>query len=140
MGGTYRDNGVCDADIPKTYSEIGKILDQIIPANSQIYWASNTVVPLLYTSNISIYIPQIYATAYYRQDGDSNLLLQQGLWNSKLARQWLAEADFIVTESDWHQRPDLEGNFDPTKYSAIKTVPANPCDPSSYLVVYRRKH
>jgi len=140
MGGTYRDDGICKANIPGSYAQIGTTLNNIIPTNSLVYWSANTAVPLLYASNINIYIPQIYATSYFGQGGDSNLLLKQGFWNQELAKQWLAKADYIVSESDWYQRADLKNNINITQYNTIQTVPANPCNPSSYLVIFIRQH
>jgi hypothetical protein len=139
LGGTYRDKGICRADILHSYEQIGNTLNNIIPDNSLVYWGGNTTVPLLYVPKIKIYYPQIYAASYFRVGGISEQLLKHGFWNAELAGQWQSEARFVVTESNWYQRPDYRGDLDLTKFDEFQTVPSNPCDPSSYLLIYRRK-
>ena len=139
MGGTYRQDGLCHTDIPQTYKQIGNRLTSIIPAGSLVYWEAKTVVPLLYAPEIKIYFPQIYALFSFRVGGDSEQLVKYGLWNDELARQWRAESDFIVTEVDWYQTYYPGGDLDTKKFEEFQTVPVNPCDPYSYLLIYRRK-
>ena len=139
MGGTYRQDGLCHADIPQTYKQIGNHIATIIPAGSQVYWEAKTVVPLLYAPEIKIYFPQIYALFSFRVGGDSEQLVKYGLWNDELARQWRAESDFIFTEVDWYQTYRPGGDLDTTKFEEFQTAPVNPCDPYSYLLIYRRK-
>ena len=134
MGGTYRQDGICRANIPQTYQRIGQKLASLIPPGSQVYWEVGNAVPLLYAPDIKIYPPQIYAGYSFRLDGDPRELLKYGLWNDELAKQWKAESDFIVTEADYPV-----GDLDANKFEEFQTIPANPCDPNSYLIVYRRK-
>jgi hypothetical protein len=139
MGGTYRENGTCHADIPQTYEQIGEALTSIIPAGSQVYWEAKTVVPLLYAPGIKIYTPQIYGLYSFRLGGDPDQLVKYGLWNDELAKRWRAEAGFIVTEVNWYQVYRPGGDLDTTKFEEFQTAPANPCDPYSYLLIYERK-
>ncbi|HEX7540898.1 MAG TPA: hypothetical protein VF352_02100 [Anaerolineales bacterium] len=138
MGGTYRENGICQTDIFQSNEKIGNTLNSLIPAGSQVFWNVRSVVPLLYAPKINIYFPQIYATSYFHEGGDSEQLLKFGLWNDVLARQWWEEADYIVTETNWEQayRP---ANFDSSQFDIFQTMPPNPCNPLSYLLIYHRK-
>ncbi len=103
MGGSYRQDGLCHADIPVAYAQIGKTLAEYIPPGSQVYWEARTAVPLLYTRGISINLPQVYASFSYRINGDPLQLEKYGLWNDELARRWRLEADFIVMEANRDQ-------------------------------------
>ena len=139
MVGEYRQDGICRADIPKTYAQIGEGLTSVIPAGSQVYWEAKSAVPLLYTPQIQIYLPQIYWLFSFRQDGDPASLLKSGLWNDELAEQWRAESDYIVTEVNWYQIYRPGGDLDTTQFVEYDTLAANPCDPYSYLIIYKRK-
>ncbi len=139
MGGTYRQDGICQADIPQAYAQVGKSLARIIPAGSQVYWESFTVLPLLYTPGISIYTPQIYQMFSFRIGGEAGQLAKYGLWNDELARQWKAEARFIVTDANSGLSYHPGGDLDTTQFDSYRTAQANPCDPNSYLIVYERK-
>jgi hypothetical protein len=139
MVGDYRQDGICRADIPKTYAQIGEGLTTVIPPGSQVYWEAKSAVPLLYTPQIQIYLPQIYWRFSFRLGGDSDSLLKNGLWNDKLAEQWRAESDYIVTEVNWYQIYRPGGDLDTTQFVEYDTLPANPCDPYSYLIIYKRK-
>ncbi len=139
MGGSYRQDGLCHADIPATYAQIGKTLAEYIPPGSQVYWEARTAVPLLYTGGISIYLPQVYASFSYRINGDPAQLEKYGLWNDELARRWRTEADFIVMEANRDQVYRPGGDFDGTQYQVYQTISANPCNPASYLLIYKKK-
>jgi hypothetical protein len=139
MGGAYRQDGICQADIPQTYQKIGATLSSIIPDGSQVYWEAKTVVPLLYAPGIKIYPSQIYGLFSFRVGGESQQLVKNGLWNDELARQWRLEASFIVTELNWYRIYRPGGDLDPTPFEVFQTAPVNLCDPYSYLLVYKKK-
>jgi hypothetical protein len=139
MGGSYRQDGLCLANIPETYQKIGQKLTQVIPSGSQVYWEVRTAVPLLYAPGISIYTPQIYGLFSFRMGGDPEQLAKYGLWNDALAKQWREESSYLVTEANWYQVYRPGGDLNPKPFEAFKTVPANPCDPYSYLLIYKRK-
>jgi hypothetical protein len=139
MGGEYHQGGICLANIPATNQKIAQKIISVIPSGSQVLWEANTVVPLLYAPGINIYVPPIYAVFSYRVGGDPKQLAKYGLWNDALASQWRKETSFIVTESFSYQPYRPGGDIDAEKYDVFKTVPTNPCDPNSYLLVYKRK-
>ena len=139
MGGTYRDNGICHTDILRSYEQIGATLKQSIPENSEVYWGVDSAVPLLYASSIHVHYPQVYTSFAFRNGGNSDLLLKHGLWNSDLARKWLSESEYIVTGSNWSVRPEYAADLDLSKYKVVTTALTNPCDTSSYLLIYQKK-
>ncbi len=138
MGGSYRENGICDADSLQVNEIIGKTLDSLVPAGSQVFWNVRNAVPLLDAPDINIYYPQIYANSTFAEIGNSEQLLKFGYWNEELARRWWEEADYIVTETNWAQayRP---ADFDPSLFETFQTIPPNPCAPQSYLLIFHRK-
>lgn len=138
MGGTYRQDGLCKADFPNLYQQIGDSLEELIPPGSRVYWEADTVLPLLYAPGISIPYPQIYGVYSFRAGDDTQALLKNGLWNAELAARWRAEADFIVTEADWYQQFRPGGDLDTSQYGLVYSHTTNPCVPNSSLVVYQR--
>ena len=139
MGGTYRQNGICPADVLRRYEEIGSTIRENVPENSRVYWAGHSIALLLYAPTLKVFYPQIYPLSFYRPTGDSQQLLKHGLWTAELSRQWLSESTVIITASDWFTRPDYPGDAALLKYNVIRSIPANPCDPSSYILIYTKK-
>ena len=139
MSGSYRQDGICLANIPANYQKISQELADMIPSGSHVYWDVMTAVPLLSVPGISIYPPQIYALYTYRIGGVPEQLAKYGLWNAGLASQWMATAGFIVTESDWNQTYRQAGGLGATQYDIFQIAPTDPCNPGSSLLVYKRK-
>jgi hypothetical protein len=139
MSGSYRQDGICLANIPGNYQKIGQELSDIIPAGNRVYWDVMTAVPLLSASGISIYPPQIYALYSFRVGGNSEQLAKYGLWNAELASRWMADAGVIVTESNWNQTYRPGGGLGTTQFDVFQIAPTDPCDPTSSLLVYKRK-
>ncbi len=138
MGGTYRQDGICRADILQTYEQIGGSLSNIIPSGSQVYWDAGTAVPLLYLPGAKVFLPQVYGVYGYRLGGDPERLLQYGLWNEETARQWLKKADFIVLGSGEDLLYNPGGILKAAQFQTFHTIPTNPCKPDSTLSIYRR--
>jgi len=139
MGGSYRQDGICLANIPANYQKIGHELADAIPPGSQVYWGVSTAVPLLSARDINIYPPQVYAMFSFRLGGDPVQLARYGLWNAALAEQWLAGSYYIVTESDLSQTYRPAEKLDAAQFDISQTAPTNPCDPNTSLVIYKRK-
>ncbi len=138
LGGTYRANGICQADILQSYENIGSTLNRIIPPSSQVFWDVSSAGPLLYTPGINIYVPQIYANSFYIDGGNAKQLQKFGYWNDSLAAQWWDEANYIVIENDY-EGAYLPANFSISQFTITQTEPLDPCIPQSYLLVYQRK-
>jgi hypothetical protein len=139
MSGSYRDGGICLANNPGNYQKIGQQLTDVIPSGSRVYWDVMTAVPLLSAPGISIQPSQVYALYSYRVGGNPEQLAKYGLWNAALASQWMTQAGYIVTESNWNQTYRPGEGLTTTQFDVFQTAPTNPCDPGSALVVYKRK-
>ena len=61
----------------------------------KIYWEGRLLAIFLYMPNVNIYHPQMNHVHSYFIGGDAETLLRYSQWNDELARQWLAEADYI---------------------------------------------
>ncbi len=85
-------------DVIERYEEQGEYLRSVIPAGSQVYWSGRLDAIFLYLPEVEIYPPQLNQVHSYYLGGDSDILLKRGLWNDALAEQWLAEADYILSE------------------------------------------
>ena len=139
MSGSYRQDGICLANIPGNFQKIGQELVRVIPPGSRVYWDVMTAVPLLSAPGISIYPPQIYALYSFRAGGIPEQLAKYGLWNVALASRWMAEAGFIVTEADWNLTYRPTGGLDAARFDVFQTAPTDPCNPNSYLLIYQRR-
>jgi hypothetical protein len=70
--------------------------------------------------------------------GDTDALLRIGLWNDVLAKQWLAQTDYVLIESglkqDWVMKI-----VDSDKYEKLKPSPRpEKCRWQSSILVYKR--
>jgi hypothetical protein len=98
LGGGYNTYD-CSGDVIRGYELAGEHLAQLIPPGSHVYWrGGNSAVPLLYVPGIEIYPAQINGDYSLRKGGDPDALVRYGFWSEELARQWAAEADFILIE------------------------------------------
>ncbi len=140
MNGPYREDGDCSLDVIENYEDIGRDLKKLIPPGSQVYWIVDSAVPLLYLPQVNIHPTQIYGKYTYRYGGEAAQVEKSGYWNEALALQWLAEADFLVIEQAvWHAYPSLQDGLDAESYELTILPPVNPCNNSTYLLVYQRK-
>ena len=92
----------------------------------------------LYMPDVKIYPPQMNHVHSYFIGGDSDTLLRHGRWNDELARQWLAEADYIMlqnTEKVYLTDEMLESG----EYVRVMSAPrAEKCRWQSVIQVYQR--
>ena len=65
----------------------------------KIYWEGRLLAIFLYMPNVNIYPPQMNHVHSYFIGGDAETLLRYSQWNDELARQWLAEADYILVQN-----------------------------------------
>ena len=148
MNGAFREGGDCSKvvahlatiDVLENYENIGRELKDLIPPGSQIYWTVASAVPLLYLPDVNIHPAQVYGLYTYRQGGEAAQVEKSGYWNEALALQWLAEADVLVIEqAEWFAYPSLNDRLDVEAYDLTVLPPVNPCNNSTYLLVYHRK-
>jgi hypothetical protein len=125
-------------DVFASYRRAGAALSQVIEPGSNIYWEGRLLAIFLYLPDVNIYPPQMNHVHSYFTGGDSDTLLRFSQWNDELARQWLAEADYILvqnTEKVYLTDEMLESGA----YVKVMSAPrAERCRWQSAIQVYRR--
>ena len=121
-----------------SYRKAGAELSRVIPPGSKIYWEGRIPAIFLYMPNVNVYPPQLNHVHSYFRGGESDVLLRYGQWNDALARQWLAEADYILvqnTEKVYLTDQTLESG----QYTKVFSAPrAEKCRWQSAIQVYQR--
>ena len=88
--------------------------------------------------DVKIYAPQMNHVHSYLVGGDADTLLRFSKWNDELARQWLADADYILFQSSelvYLNDQILESG----DYVKVMSAPkAERCRWQSVINVYRR--
>ncbi|HEX2993770.1 MAG TPA: hypothetical protein VHP14_03040 [Anaerolineales bacterium] len=129
----------CDgSNVLASYERAGEYLRSVIPPGSQVYWDGRMDAIFLYLPDVKIYPAQLNHTHSFFIGGDTDALLSMGLWNDVLAKQWLAETDYVLIESglrqDWVMEILENGN-----YVKLKSSPkTEKCRWQSAILVYKR--
>jgi len=125
----------CTTNLPKMYQELGKQLDEVIPAGSKIYLDSRQgTILLLYLSDVTFYPPQINGKFSLKTDRNSDKLLKKGLWNEELANIWRKEADYFIIEADSLQYwQDLRKELNLVEVSIVSNSSSCPSSRQFYL-------
>ena len=125
-------------DVLASYRKAGAELSQIIPPGSKIYWEGRIPAIFLYLPNVDVYPPQLNHVHSYFRGGESDVLLRYGQWNDDLARQWLAEADYILVQNT--EKVYLTDQmFESGQYTKVFSAPrAEKCRWQSVIQVYQR--
>ena len=125
-------------DVFASYQRAGDRLSEVIEPGSKIYWEGRLLTIFLYLPDVKIYPPQMNHVHSYFIGGDADALLRSSQWNDELARQWLAEADYILvqnTEKVYLTDEMLESG----EYVKVMSAPrAEKCRWQSVIQVYRR--
>ena len=125
-------------DVFASYKRAGAELRQVIEPGSKIYWEGRLLTIFLYMPDVKIYTPQMNHVHSYYYGGDPNVLYRFSKWNAELARQWLAEADYILlqnTEKIYLTDEMLESG----EFVKVMSAPrAERCRWQSVIQVYRR--
>jgi hypothetical protein len=125
-------------DVFASYRKAGMALSQVIEPGSKIYWEGRLLAIFLYLPDVKIFAPQMNHVHSYFIGGDSDTLLRFSQWNDELARQWLAEADYILvqnTEKVYLTDEMLESG----EYVKVTSAPrAEKCRWQSAIQVYQR--
>lgn len=129
----------CDgSNVLASYERAGEYLRSVIPPGSQVYWDGRMDSIFLYLPDVKVYPPQLNHNHSYFVGGDTDTLLRTGLWNDVLAKQWLAEADYILIESGLKQDWVME-ILESDKYVKLKASPkTEKCRWQSSILVYKR--
>jgi len=130
----------CSGDAIQTYETVGAHLARLIPPGSSVFWRGGlSVVPLLYVPGITIYPAQINMAYTQRLSGDPDQLMRFGLWSDEVARQWAAEADFILIQErfmeGWLLDEMRSGSFEELE----PTPPSINCRADAVIHVFRSK-
>jgi hypothetical protein len=124
-------------DVFASYRKAGAELSQVIEPGSKIYWEGRLLAIFLYMPDVKIYPPQMNHVHSYFIGGDADTLLHYSQWNDELARQWLADADYILvqnTEKVYLTDEMLESG----EYVKVMSAPrAEKCRWQSAIQVYR---
>lgn len=129
----------CDgSNVLASYEEAGKYLRRVIPPGSQVYWDGRLDAIFLYLPDVNIYPAQLNHTHSFFIGGDTDALLRIGLWNDVLAKQWLAETDYVLIEAGLKQDWVME-IVESDKYVKLKPAPkTEKCRWQSAILVYKR--
>jgi hypothetical protein len=129
----------CDgSNVLASYERSGEYLRRIIPPGSQVYWDGRINAIFLYLPDIKVYPPQLNHLHSYFVGGDTDTLLRTGLWNDVLAKQWLAETDYVLIESGLKQDWVME-ILETDNYVKLKASPkTEKCRWQSSILVYKR--
>jgi len=121
-----------------SYERAGEYLRSVIPPGSQVYWDGRINSIFLYLPEVKVYPPQLNHLHSFFEGGDADALLRAGLWNDVLAKQWLAEADYILIEAGLKQDWVME-ILESDNYIQLKSAPrTEKCRWQSVILVYKR--
>lgn len=129
----------CDgSNVLASYERAAEHLRSLIPPGSQVYWDGRIDAIFLYLPDVKIYPPQLNHSHSYFVGGDTDALLRAGLWNDELAKQWLAETDYVLIEAGLQQDWVME-IVESDKYEKLKAAPkAERCRWQSSILVFKR--
>ncbi|HLO29634.1 MAG TPA: hypothetical protein VK249_10895 [Anaerolineales bacterium] len=129
----------CDgSNVLASYERAGEYLRSVIPPGSQVYWDGRIDAIFLYLPDVKVYPPQLNHTHSFFIGGNTDALLRIGLWNDVLAKQWLAEADYVLIESGLKQDWVMQ-ILKTDKYIQLKASPkTEKCRWQSAILVYKR--
>jgi hypothetical protein len=136
VGNDFFDCG--GTDVLASYKKAGAALSEVIKPGSKIYWEGRLPAIFLYMPEVKVYPPQLNHVHSYFVGGESDVLLRYSNWNDDLARQWLAEADYIMvqnTEKVYLTDEMLESGQFVKIFSAPR---AEKCRWQSVIQVYQR--
>lgn len=131
----------CGGNVISAYEAAGRYLSERIPAGSQVYWDGGaSPAPLLYLQTVEVYPPQINGIYTFRTGGNRRDLLAYGLWNEKIAEDWLRQTDFVlVNEKSYNERMRTV-LLEMGKYQLVgKTPPLGNCAPDSGIYIFKNQ-
>jgi len=140
LGQTPSEN-TCGGDVIAAYEKVGSELQDLIPSGESLYWAAGSVVtPLLYIPDAGIHPPQLNGIYSYRRGGNRDLLERAGYFNEESVLDWRSTDSFIINSNRnmvavWQEILNPE-EFDEYHH----TSPLDPCEPASYLRIFKRKN
>jgi hypothetical protein len=138
--GQMQTENTCSGDVLAAYETVGAQLAETVPQGVTVYWAAGSVVtPLLYLTDVYVQ-PQLLNGIYSKRvGGDRAELERKGYYNQESVEGWRAEADYVINSNtvmigSWLTFLNAQ-DFDEYQH----TDPLDPCDPSTFLRVYKKK-
>jgi hypothetical protein len=130
---------ICRTDVIRSYEKIGARLASIAPPGTKIYLDGTlTDVPLLYTHNAGILLPQLNDYNSFRTGGDPDQELRHGFWNEQIGLQWRNTADVFVIEED--RMSGWKDYLTPDKFEQIPlSASLFPCSTDANILLFKRK-
>lgn len=137
--GYVMDETPCRSDVISAYEQAGAVLAENVPPGALVYWRGGlSPAPLLYIPQARIFPPQLNDGYTLREGGDPDRLYRMGFWNQELARQWLAEADYVLVEdnnfSESFRLRLQENNYE----EVARTGMTNTCRAGTEIRIFRR--
>jgi hypothetical protein len=129
----------CDgSNVLASYERAAEHLRSLIPPGSQVYWDGRIDAIFLYLPDVKIYPPQLNHSHSFFVGGDTDTLLRAGLWNDVLAKQWLAETDYVLIEAA-HRQDWVMEIVQSDQYLELENPPRpEKCRWESSILVYKR--
>ena len=131
----------CGGDVISAYEQVGSELHARIPEGSSLYWAAGSVItPLIYITDVNIHPPQLNGIYSRRQGGERDLLEKAGYFNEESVLDWRSSDEFIINSN---KNMDVEWLtiLNPDEFDEYQhTSPLDPCEPTSYLRIFKRKN
>jgi hypothetical protein len=127
-----------DTDVLASFREGGAYLAGIIPPGSKIYWEGRLPAIFLYTPGVIVYPPQLNHVHGYYDGGDAEVLYRFSRWNDALARQWIAQADFVLLQKGFTQEWELQTVQGGGYLQLDSTRKLEKCEWQSVIDVYQR--
>jgi len=136
-GGKFAD--YCYSDVIASHETVGAELASQIPPGSQVYWHNDvSPLPLLYLSGREFYPPQLNHWYSFREGGEPNIMLQNGLWNAELKERWIEEADYLLVAEKYVPEFEARENFALLTDELTTTDLTVICRDRSFIHVYKR--
>lgn len=136
----WRTLDLCGGDVIASHEAVGAHLAATIPPGSLIYWENDiSPLPLLYIPEVRIFPSQLNHWYTYLQGGDPEELERLGYWNSTLAEQWKAKADYLLVAERYVAGWVAVSADGKNHYDELSPTPATvPCRDRSIIHIYRR--
>jgi hypothetical protein len=129
----------CSGDSIAMQEAAGAALAERVPPGSLAYWKGPlSTIPLLYAPGVRIFPAQINdGYSHLQPGGDPDEVQRFGRWNEVLARQWAAQADYILIEGRSFRgwlRELVEG----PGYQRLPATPPTSCRDDSNILIFKK--
>jgi hypothetical protein len=93
------ENSLCSSNVPRIYQSMAnRILTRLDPGEKIFIDGSLANIPLIYIPSEYFFPPQVNGDFSFKEEENTDELLQGGYWNQALRDQWLEEAEFFIID------------------------------------------